>query len=529
MSLGYSANDFIHLANFAYTVYRNSKEAGAEYVEISREVKTLHGVLKALRNEANRDESTVFKHDTRLVAELSTAADGCTRVLKDIDNMLGAYQGLKPDHGAVSKSKQAWHRFRFGFKMDNLSTIRSKLITYTSTISVLLDTMQLRATGRVECKIDDGFAKVMGSFDHMRKAIYDIAVRGRATADTSSVFSLSSLSTYTGDEKEVWRQFRRELLAKGFRSHALDKHRHVLQAYMLRLHESGILEADQPPRLERVTETSRWASHECLDPLHFQPMTQCLPHPRRRSDAGASRYTAVDSQKPTPRAIVNPLSKQRHEHQQQDPWTETAIGRYKEQAMPEDKDLANTLLALRGCVEGQREFFDRLSSQSSRTHPAPRPEASSPPSRHSSPQSCPVQPTTDPSTELQPTPSLIEAATPIAADPEPQKNTQICNLTPALKSILKSPTPQFPEPQTLHREGVAPSLTAALTIPPTARWTKVSTKHICPTVLASCRERYEARADRVIILRVLSAEEVRWYAAMTEWVRGMFGSLLPMT
>lgn len=428
-------------------------KAGAEYVEISREVRNLHGVLRALGNEAHQEESIVFKQDQSLSEQLSTAADGCTGVLLDIDNLLRGYAGLNPERGVPSKSRRAWHRFRFGFKIENLAGIRSKLIICTSTISVLLDTMQLKATGRVECKIDDGIAKVMGSFDHMRKAIDDIAARARATEDTDSMLSLSSLSTHTEDDKEVWRQFRRELHAQGFRGCTLDNHRDVLQAYMLRLNKSGILDADKPWMMAPVAETPWWARRECLDTLHFRPGEGSFRHQHRHSAANNLQGVAVTH------------------------------------------------------------------------HNSPSPQCSDAPSRHlRTPPGRQARPPPPISTETQNGPSQVEDTNATPGESKQQNKTQLCTLPPSPKSILRPPRAKFPEPPTLTREGVAPLIDVTKSnIPPNARWTRLSTKLVSPVVLASRRERYEARPDHVIILRVLSMEEVHWYAEMTHQVRGKCG------
>ncbi|MCJ1246844.1 hypothetical protein MMC30_004053 [Trapelia coarctata] len=246
MSFGFSISDFIQLAQFAKAIYRDCRNAGPEYVEVTREVRSLHSVLRTLEDEAQQEESIIFKQDRNITAELITTTDGCKHVLRDIDDILSSHEGLNPNGGASSAGKTLWHRYRFGSKMEDLATIRSKTIVYTSTISVLLDTMQLKATGRIESKIDDGFAKVTGliedNFGAMRKSIFQIATQARAAQRSGSVLSSTSLSTFTGNDKEVWRDFKRVLLAQGFRSRTLHEHKEVLLAYMMKLNQSGILD-----------------------------------------------------------------------------------------------------------------------------------------------------------------------------------------------------------------------------------------------------------------------------------------------
>lgn len=91
-----------------------------------------------------------------------------------------------------------------------------------------------------------------------------------------------------------------------------------------------------------------------------------------------------------------------------------------------------------------------------------------------------------------------------------------------LKGILKQPKVSFPEEANPVREGVAPhkedkKLKEA---PPGARWTKINRKIVNPEALTIGKERFEVRDDFVIVLRVLSKEEIQAYAAATQVLRG---------
>lgn len=91
-----------------------------------------------------------------------------------------------------------------------------------------------------------------------------------------------------------------------------------------------------------------------------------------------------------------------------------------------------------------------------------------------------------------------------------------------VKSILKQARPKFPEDPSPIREGVAPLKDAKKDgVPPDARWTKISRKLVSPAALEAGKERYEARDDFVIVLRVLSRDEVQGYAEITQKIRCM--------
>lgn len=92
-----------------------------------------------------------------------------------------------------------------------------------------------------------------------------------------------------------------------------------------------------------------------------------------------------------------------------------------------------------------------------------------------------------------------------------------------VKGILRQPREKFPEDPAPIREGVAPLKDAKKDggVPADARWTKISRKLVNPAALDAGKERYEARDDFVIVLRVLNREEVQAYATKTQQIRGM--------
>lgn len=95
-----------------------------------------------------------------------------------------------------------------------------------------------------------------------------------------------------------------------------------------------------------------------------------------------------------------------------------------------------------------------------------------------------------------------------------------------VKGILRKPRETFPEDPAPIREGVAPLKDAKKDgIPPDARWTKISRKLVNPEALEAGKERFEARDDFVIVLRVLSRDDVQGYAEVTQRIRGLLPHL----
>jgi hypothetical protein len=90
---------------------------------------------------------------------------------------------------------------------------------------------------------------------------------------------------------------------------------------------------------------------------------------------------------------------------------------------------------------------------------------------------------------------------------------------PEIKSILKTPKEKFPEEPNVLREGVAPLKDGSKKgIPQGARWTKIDRRLVSPSALEE-QERFEERDDYVIVLRVLTREEIQAYAQKTIEIR----------
>lgn len=230
MSFGFSISDFAILYIFTRKTDKNCKNAGPEYSAIARELRSLQSVLKIVRDESETTAS-VLATSNKYKTEIRETISSCKNVLNDVGGSLGKYGSLQ--NPSAHGSRKVWQKIKFGAtELEQLGIFRSRIITYTSSIAIFLDIAQIAAIGRVERKVDDGF-------DEMRQAIYSIARNEHCVPN--STFRLS-LSTYDGDDKEVWRKFRIELVSEGFSSHKLHRHKEVLMSYMTKLESSGILE-----------------------------------------------------------------------------------------------------------------------------------------------------------------------------------------------------------------------------------------------------------------------------------------------
>ncbi|KAI4600557.1 hypothetical protein KJ359_000916 [Pestalotiopsis sp. 9143b] len=88
-----------------------------------------------------------------------------------------------------------------------------------------------------------------------------------------------------------------------------------------------------------------------------------------------------------------------------------------------------------------------------------------------------------------------------------------------------NPTPQFPgfPRQAAHKGTTARKVDSSKKeVPPGARWTKINRRLVNPEALTIGKERFEVRDDFIIVLRVLSKEEIQAYATATAQLRGKY-------
>jgi hypothetical protein len=112
-----------------------------------------------------------------------------------------------------------------------------------------------------------------------------------------------------------------------------------------------------------------------------------------------------------------------------------------------------------------------------------------------------------------------------ADQPNPNKSVTIVTPPkeplPAVKGILRRPTQKFPEEPEPIREGVAPHKDAlkGKDIPVGARWTRIDRRLVNPQALEEAKERFEERMDCVIVLRVLTKQDIQKLADRTKKIR----------
>lgn len=233
MSFGYSVTDVLTVTQLAWKCFRNAKEACGEYDELTCEADSLHSVLHRLQLEVTETDSLFDQLDDDRKEELQRLIGGCDEILRRVDSILNKYDALKakrPRYGTES-----WQRIKFGNnEMQDLYCLRQKLAHHTRNIMFVCTLVGLGSQGRMEMFM-------RGEMLGLRQGVNEILAQKKAETPTNES---SILTKYDEDDRAVWKEFRRDLVHKGFNSSFIQLHMEHLKAYVKELGAGGALDVE---------------------------------------------------------------------------------------------------------------------------------------------------------------------------------------------------------------------------------------------------------------------------------------------
>ncbi|KAG4438412.1 hypothetical protein IFR05_006118 [Cadophora sp. M221] len=232
MSFGFSIGDFNLLTNLARHTVDNAREACGAHDSLTREVNSLHVVLQRLQLEVSKPDSILNHTEDNRRKELGTLARDCRRVLNVLSSVLEKYNALSEEKRSVTK---LWKQIRFGNgEMQDIGNIRMELSTYTQAITLFLNLLAMGELGKVGRYMETHGEELR----EIRHSLHWVV----ATAQAKSHEEKSILTSYTEDDKGVWKEFRRELIREGFSSKTLGRYKKTIKSYVLELGERGALD-----------------------------------------------------------------------------------------------------------------------------------------------------------------------------------------------------------------------------------------------------------------------------------------------
>ncbi|KAL9610628.1 MAG: hypothetical protein Q9167_004670 [Letrouitia subvulpina] len=250
MSFGISIGDIILSIQLAAKVVQNSRKACSEHAELTREAEVLHTILRRLEHEARKPESPINRDDGSCKKELLVITHRCGEILSILGEILEKYNSLSDRERSV---RRLWQKIRFGNdRVVNLKDLRLQITHYTVLLSVQLNMVSVASIGRVQQKMDE----TGGDLKHIQTAIDNVSARLVAKGGHDG----SNLTNYTNDDKEFWRELRRELVKEDVRSSLILKHKKTIVASIRELGKREILDdPDTGPIAERADSLLKWS------------------------------------------------------------------------------------------------------------------------------------------------------------------------------------------------------------------------------------------------------------------------------
>ena len=260
MSFGYSVGDAVLLTQVAWKTLQNTRKACGEHNELTREVLSLHIVLQRLEQEYSKAESPLNRSSDTYTEELQVIGRGCERVLGVLNTILKKYNRLSEEERSWRK---LWQKITFGNgQVADLQDLRSKIVTHTSAMSLFLNMVSLGSVGRIEQQMTDAG----GDLQEIKLAIHGIAAHLISKGNNEG----SALTSYTNDDKSVWKEFRRELRREGFASASLKRNKTLIVAYIRELGDRGLFDDNDSGDLQSVEELEASSAYRTTEDLRCE-------------------------------------------------------------------------------------------------------------------------------------------------------------------------------------------------------------------------------------------------------------------
>lgn len=252
MSFGFAVGDFIALGNLAWNVYKECKSASAEFQEARNEVISLHTAIRELQDEAENNDSILIRAGLGRKQELDDLMRNCSDVLRELEQLLTSYRSLG------TKYKRTWDHIKFG--SEGLQEIRSKLMFYTSALTLFLTSLGTGSLGRIEKKLDELAAEI------------------RAGQHEPSLISICNEEDRF-QQNNAWRVLISEL-SEEFSRDEIEAHKDEITRYIRDLLTRGDF-AEQDPRPGISTEGQHTIAPFPTPSSGEDPFTGAAPHRTR--------------------------------------------------------------------------------------------------------------------------------------------------------------------------------------------------------------------------------------------------------
>ncbi|KAK4097481.1 hypothetical protein N658DRAFT_561744 [Parathielavia hyrcaniae] len=502
---------------FARQLYRHTRDAGTEFVDLAIAVRNLRTALQHLGSEAHDQDSPLHQRDSGdsvYARQLTSLVEDSDFALKQAGTTLARYGPSDSDleAGVARRDSDLAERAR------RIDLIRGDIISQTLKIDIFLDTIQLHNPAKTQRVLDNNMD------DQQMDAIKNKvdAVARRLYWERKDQVEM--------DEDELWRSFKSELEREGFSPEVLRKNKEVLRAYIRELESHQPLGGGTPPSVRGLLEWDAQPPMPVASGLYpirdkrsrLNSDTGPLSNERRRRASTPERQHGALSISPRPRspdAFRFP------------PQLSFELETSSESSGAEASPSSHTaLISTRDLMALDRYSADKVAALTGNSLLLPIPS----PFHVISPGTLPntrylphgTQPLSIPSHGAQPAGLAYPGALPSGLSPTAYGSSLTISSSDAGWDLATLPASapaagnDMPKNPALPRQSsnLAPD-SKGQTIPLDATWTRIDRKLVSPEVLEKYRVRYEARPNFVAVLGVLTREQIEKYARESYEVR----------
>ena len=138
MSFGFSAGDFLEVAQLAWRLYRDcykvARGAPQEFQLLVAEMSTLSNSLTILQKEVKDPESTIVQAGEDRVRLVGGVVENISTTLGKLEKYAKKYEIM----GSGSKARQKWTQIKWSFDWKSIEGLRSKLNQHNTMMSLVL-------------------------------------------------------------------------------------------------------------------------------------------------------------------------------------------------------------------------------------------------------------------------------------------------------------------------------------------------------------------------------------------------------
>ena len=214
--------DLNDLFQLAWKVVDSCRQACGEKEPLTREVASLFIVVSQLKQEAERRNSSLHWQDDISRDKLQSTLYRCRKLLRAVDKVVRKYASSRWRGGA----RKGLVNFEVEFRNGEVLTVRDvieELSAHKAALSSNLRLLTPSSRGSVEWTLGK-------KFPGMQQALHWRMGKISSSHDGSSL-----ASSYSDDERIVWKSIQRGLVQDGYSRRDIKKHRKAIKEYIKNL------------------------------------------------------------------------------------------------------------------------------------------------------------------------------------------------------------------------------------------------------------------------------------------------------